>query len=55
MVLPGMLAGSVAEQWGLEVRHYGWPLVGGLLVLGCAVWAFQILRRRLKLAAAPRQ
>ena len=55
MVLPGMLAGSVAEQWGLEVRHYGWRLVGGLLVLGCAVWAFQIWRRRRKLAAAPRQ
>jgi membrane-associated protein len=46
MVLPGVVAGSAFERWGLKVKHYGWPLAGGLLVLGCAVWAFQVWRRR---------
>lgn len=54
MVLPGLIAGSALEQWGLQVRHYGWPLVGGLLILGCAVWAFTVWRRRQQPANAPR-
>ncbi len=54
MVLPGLIAGSALEQWGLKVRHYGWPLVGGLLILGCAVWAFTVWRRRQQPANAPR-
>lgn len=54
MVLPGVLAGSAFERWGLKVKHYGWPLVGGLLVLGCAVWAFQLWRKRRQLANMPR-
>lgn len=55
MVLPGVVAGSALERWGLKVKHYGWPLVGGLLLLGCAVWVFQVWRRRRQLASAPRR
>jgi membrane-associated protein len=53
MVLPGVVAGSALERWGLKVKHYGWPLAGGLLVLGCAVWAFQVWRRRQASASRP--
>ena len=53
MVLPGLLAGSALEQWGLKVRHYGWPLVGGLLILGCLAWGFQFWRKRRRLANMP--
>jgi membrane-associated protein len=50
MILPGVLAGSALERWGLEAKHYGWPLAGGLLIFGCAVWAFQNWRTRRQLA-----
>lgn len=52
MVLPGILAASALEQWGLKAKHYGWPLVGGLLALGCAAWAFNVWRKRRKPAIA---
>ena len=39
MVLPGVLAGSAVEQWGVRVKHYGWPLVGGIIVIGAVAWA----------------
>ena len=55
MVLPGIAAGSALERWGLKVKHYGWPLVGGLLILGCAIWAFQALRKRRELANLARK
>lgn len=38
-VLPGVLAGSAAEQWGAKVEHYAWPLVGGIVVAGAIGWA----------------
>ncbi|RTL53731.1 MAG: DedA family protein [Bradyrhizobiaceae bacterium] len=52
MVLPGVLAGSAAEQWGAKAEHYALPLVGGLIVIGAGVWAFQHWRRSRRLAAA---
>jgi membrane-associated protein len=55
MVLPGIAAGSALERWGLKVKHYGWPLVGGLLILGCAIWAFQAWRKRRELADLARK
>jgi membrane protein DedA with SNARE-associated domain len=33
-VLSGALAGSAAEQWGMKVAHYGWPLSGGIIAIG---------------------
>lgn len=33
-VLPGILAGSAAERWGMKIEHYGWPLVGGIIAIG---------------------
>ena len=33
-VLSGALAGSAAEQWGMKIEHYGWPLVGGIIAVG---------------------
>ncbi|CAN5155165.1 DedA family protein [soil metagenome] len=38
-ILPGVLAGSAAEQWGMKIEHYGVPLVAGIIVIGCAGWA----------------
>ncbi len=38
-ILPGVLAGSAAEQWGMKIEHYGLPLAGGIIVVGCAGWA----------------
>ncbi len=35
-ILPGVLAGSAAEQWGMKIEHYGTPLVAGIIVIGCA-------------------
>lgn len=51
MVLPGVLAGSAAEQWGAKAEHYALPLVGGLILIGAAAWAFQYWRKSRKLAA----
>ena len=54
MILPGVLAGSAVEQWGAKAEHYALPLVGGLLVIGAAIWAFRCWRaRRRALDAAP--
>jgi len=54
MILPGVLAGSAAEQWGAKAEHYALPLVGGLLVIGVAFWAFRTWRaRRRTPGAAP--
>lgn len=54
MILPGVLAGSAAEQWGTKAEHYALPLVGGLLVIGAAIWAFRCWRaRRRALDATP--
>jgi membrane protein DedA with SNARE-associated domain len=38
-ILPGVLAGSAAEQWGMRIEHYGLPLAGGIIVVGCVGWA----------------
>ncbi len=45
-ILPGVLAGSAAEQWGMRVEHYGLPLAGGIIVIGCIGWAVYYWRRR---------
>jgi membrane-associated protein len=52
MVLPGVLAGSAAEQWGARAEHYALPLVGGLILIGAGAWAFQYWRKSRRLAAA---
>ena len=38
-VLPGVLAGSAAEKWGARIEHYGLPLAGGIIAIGCIGWA----------------
>jgi membrane-associated protein len=38
-ILPGVLAGSAAEQWGMRIEHYGLPLVAGIIAIGCVGWA----------------
>jgi len=45
-VLPGVLVGSAAEQWGARIEHYGLPLAGGIIVLGCVAVAVQVRRAR---------
>ncbi|MBI3701186.1 MAG: DedA family protein [Afipia sp.] len=45
MVLPGVLAGSAVEQWGVRVKHYGWPLVGGIILIGALAWAIYHWRK----------
>ena len=46
MILPGVLAGSAAEQWGAKAEHYALPMVGGLIAIGAAIWAFRCWRAR---------
>jgi membrane protein DedA with SNARE-associated domain len=46
MVLPGVLAGSAAEQWGAKVEHYALPLVGGIIAVGAIGWAIICWRKR---------
>lgn len=41
MILPGVLAGSAAEQWGAKAEHYAMPLVGGLILAGTLVWSLR--------------
>jgi membrane-associated protein len=43
-ILPGVLAGSAAEQWGMRIEHYGLPLVAGIVAIGCAGWAIYYWR-----------
>lgn len=45
-VLPGVLAGSAAEQWGMKIEHYGLPLAGGIIAVGCIGWAVYHWRNR---------
>ncbi len=50
-VLPGLLAGSAAERWGTKIEHYGLPLVGGIVAVGCLVVGAQYWRHRRRAAA----
>lgn len=50
-VLSGALAGSAAEQWGMKIEHYGLPLVGGIIAIGCLVIGLQQWRSRRGAAA----
>lgn len=50
MVLPGVMAAAAIEQWGVRVKHYGWPLVGGIIAIGAVAWAIYHWR---KLRAVP--
>lgn len=52
MVLPGVLAGSAAEQWGAKAEHYALPLVTGLILIGAGAWAFQYWRKHRRLGAS---
>ncbi|EGP09713.1 hypothetical protein CSIRO_0645 [Bradyrhizobiaceae bacterium SG-6C] len=45
-VLSGAFAGSAAERWGMKIEHYGLPLVGGIVAIGCLVAAAQYWRHR---------
>ena len=45
MVLPGVMAASAIEQWGVKVKHYGWPLVGGIIVIGAIAWLIYHTRK----------
>lgn len=45
MVLPGLFAGSLAEQWGAKAEHYAWPLAGGIFVIGALAWAIYHWRK----------
>ena len=51
MVLPGVLAGSAAEQWGAKAEHYAVPLVGGLILIGAGAWAFRSWRKSRRITA----
>ncbi len=46
MILPGVLAGSAAEQWGAKAEHYALPLVGGIIAIGGLGWALFCWRKR---------
>lgn len=54
-VLPGLLAGSVAEQWGMKIEHYGLPLVGGIVAIGCLIIAVRQWRIRRNAADSSRE
>lgn len=45
-ILPGVLVGSAAERWGAKIEHYGLPLVGGIIALGCIAVFLQVRRAR---------
>lgn len=51
-ILPGVLAGSAAEQWGTKAEHYAWPLVGGIVAIGSIGWAIYCWRKRRQAALA---
>jgi len=55
MILPGVLAGSAAEQWGAKAEHYALPLVLGLILAGTMIWSLRIWwrARRLKQSTSP--
>jgi membrane-associated protein len=50
MILPGVLAGSAAEQWGAKAEHYALPLVFGLILAGTIIWSLRIWWRARRLA-----
>jgi len=50
MILPGVLAGSAAEQWGAKAEHYALPLVCGVIVAGTVVWSLRTWWRARRLA-----
>ncbi len=50
-VLSGTLAGSAAERWGMKIEHYGLPLVGGIIAIGCLIVGVQQWRSRRHAAA----
>jgi len=52
MIIPGVLAGSAAEQWGAKAEHYALPLVGALLVAGGAFWYWRRNRMQAQAEAA---
>ena len=43
-ILPGVLAGSAAERWGMKIDKYGWPLAGGIVVIGIVAVAIYYWR-----------
>jgi membrane-associated protein len=46
-ILPGVLAGSAAEQWGTRIEHYALPLAASIIGAGCIGWAIYLwLARR---------
>lgn len=55
MILPGVLAGSAAEQWGAKAEHYALPLVFGLILAGTIIWSLRIWwhARRLAQSTSP--
>ena len=55
-ILPGVLAGSAAERWGMTIENYGWPLAGGILSAGLIGVALYHWRNRQNAAsdATPR-
>lgn len=53
MILPGVLAGSAAEQWGAKAEHYALPLVSGIIAIGCLGWALFCWRKRQHNKALP--
>ncbi len=50
-VLSGALAGSAAEKWGMEIEHYRWPIVGGIIAIGAIAVATYHWRNRRAAAA----
>ena len=52
MILPGVLAGSAAEEWGVKAEHYALPLVGALLLLGGTIWYWRKTRLQAQAKAA---
>lgn len=42
--LPGILAGTAAERWGMKIEHYGVPLVGSIIAIGTIAVAIHYWR-----------
>ncbi len=52
-VLSGAMAGSAAEKFGVNIEHYEWPLVGGIIAIGTvAVGVYHWRNRRAAAAQA---
>ncbi len=50
--LPGMLAGSLLETYGMKLKHYALPLVAGLVAIGLIALAVSYWRNRTASKAA---